>query len=97
MSESTFDSITELTSNGLAKMHLNIQSIRPKLDILELEAQPYDILVFAETWLNSTVSNDDLVIANFNLPFRCDRRDRAGGGVAVYVRNTIRRLKDRIS
>ena len=41
------------------------------------------------------MSNDDLVIPNFNLPFRCDRRDRAGGGVrvAIYVRNTIKAVE----
>ena len=33
-------------SHGLSVMHLNIQSLRPKLDVLEIEVQPYDILVF---------------------------------------------------
>ncbi len=76
-------------------MHLNIQSLKPKLDILEIEAQPFDILIFTETWLTPTTPDNDLLISNFNPPFRCDRPDRQGGGVAIYVREgltAIRRL-----
>lgn len=70
-------------------MHLNIQSLKPKIDLLEVEAQPYDILVFTETWLNSNIPDKDLYIPNFNLPFRCDRKDRIGGGVTIYVRDRL--------
>ncbi len=70
-------------------MHLNIQSLNPKIDILQIESQPYDLLIFTETWLSQTTSNDDLYISNFNLPFRCDRPARHGGGVAIYVREGI--------
>ena len=71
-------------------MHLNIQSFRPKLDILEVEAQPYDVLVFSETWLSPVVDSDSLLIPNFSPPpFRCDRIDRIGGGVAVYFKDTL--------
>ncbi len=70
-------------------MHLHIQSIKNKIDILEIEAQPYDILIFTETWLTPNTINTDLRIPNFNLPFRYDRKDRIGGGVAIYVRDTL--------
>ncbi len=70
-------------------MHLNIQSITNKLDILEIESQPYDVLVFTETWLSQTTSNEDILIPNFNPPFRCDRQNRIGGGVAMYVRDSL--------
>ncbi|XP_045166980.2 uncharacterized protein LOC123530274 [Mercenaria mercenaria] len=70
-------------------MHLNIQSLKPKIDLLTVEAEPYDILVFSETWLSSNVPDEDLYIQNFKPPFRCDRRDRGGGGVAIHVRDTI--------
>ncbi len=39
--------------------------------------------------LTNKLSNDDLYISNFNLPFRCDRLARQGGGVAIYVREGI--------
>ncbi len=70
-------------------MHLNIQSIKHKLDILEVEAQPYDILIFTETWLKPDTLNAELCIPNFNPPYRCDRLVKIGGGVAIYVRNSL--------
>ncbi len=80
------DSYTDLLNSGVSVMHLNIQSLKPKLDILQVEAQPYDILIFTETWLTRSTTDEDLHISNFNLPFRYDRPDRPGGGVAIYVR-----------
>ena len=70
-------------------MHLNIQSLRPKLDILEVEVQPYDVLVFSETLLSPVIDSDSLLLPNFSPPFRCDRTDRVGGGVAVYLKDTL--------
>ncbi len=86
-SVSSADSYIDLLNSGLSVMYLNIQSIKPKLDILQIEAQPYDVLIFTETWLSQSTLDDDLHIANFNAPFRCDRVDRQGGGVAIYVRD----------
>lgn len=89
ISDPLLDSYAKLTNSGISIMHLNIQSLKPKIDLLAVEAQPYEILVFSETWLNHNIQNDDLQIPNFSPPFRCDRRDRIGGGVAIYVRDTI--------
>ncbi len=86
---SASSSYAHIINSGLSIMHLNIQSIRNKLDILEIEAQPYDVLVFTESWLTHDISNDDLLIPNFNIPFRCDRVDRVGGGVIIYIRDTL--------
>ena len=47
--------------------------------------QSYDILVFTETWLSPQISNDDILITNFNRPYRKDRLGRQGGGVAIYT------------
>ena len=60
---SSFDSYATLTNSGLSIIHLNIQSL--KLDILTVEAHPYDVLVFTETWLSSNVSDEDVEIPNF--------------------------------
>ena len=86
---SSTTSYCELLKSGISVMHLNIQSLRPKLDILQVETQPYDIVVLTETWLNPSVSNADLFIRNFQCPFRCDRKGRNGGGVSIYVRDGI--------
>ena len=97
-SESLSESYASLLNNGLSIMHINIQSLRSKLDILSVEAQPYDIIVLTETWLSNSVPNTDLSIPNFSPPYRCDRTDRIGGGVAVYVRdNLYARKRDDLS
>lgn len=87
--DNSTSSMSDVINKGLSIMHLNIQSLRPKLDILEVEAQQFDILVFSETWLSDQISDDDLHIPNFSPPFRCDRVGRIGGGVAIYTRQGI--------
>ena len=52
------------------------------LHILERERE-------TETWLSPNIKNEDIKLTNFNLPFRNDRTDRQGGGVAIYVREGL--------
>ena len=80
---------TESIDHLFSMMHLNIQSIVPKLDLVRTESMAYDIMVFSESWLKPTVSNDSIAIANFHMPFRHDRQDRPGGGVIMYVRDSL--------
>lgn len=51
--------------------------------------QQYDILVFTETWLSPQTPDDSILIQNFQKPFRLDRDDRIGGGVAIYIRDNL--------
>ena len=60
-------------------MHLNIQSIVPKIDLIKGESDAYDVLVFSESWLKETIENESILIENFLLPFRRDRAGRPGG------------------
>lgn len=83
---STISNCSLLASHNLSIIHLNIQSLLPKISILEVEMQSYDILIFTETWLSPRISNDDICIPNFNPPYRKDRLGRQGGGVAIYTR-----------
>ena len=76
-------------SHNLSIIQLNIQSLIPKLDILETEMQPYDIIVITESWLSRKTTDDDLLISNFSRPYRKDRIDRPGGGVAIYIRHGL--------
>lgn len=92
-SNSSIESYASLLNRGLSIMHLNIQSLKPKIDILAVEAQPYDVLIFTETWLSNNVTDTDLYIPNFSKPFRCDRIDRIGGGVAIYVRDSLHAIE----
>ena len=47
-------------SKHLSFVHYNVQSILPKLDVLYTELCDFDILAFSESWLNPSVSDDDL-------------------------------------
>ena len=70
-------------------MHLNIQSLRTKLDLIQIELQHYYVLILSETWLSPDISNNNLKLTNFNPPFRSDRVGRSGGGVTIYVHDGI--------
>ena len=83
------DSYCEMISNHLSILHLNVQSIVPKLDLIRSEADLYDILIFSERWVKSETQNETLYIENFQPPFRKDKHGRPGGGVTVYVRDTF--------
>ena len=94
-SESSFTSSGSDISGASALMdhlsivHLNIQSLYPKLDILEVEMQYYDIVVYTETWLTQNRKNEDIMIPNFDAPYRKDPEDRVGGGIAIYIKSGI--------
>ena len=51
--------------------------------------QPYDIIVITLSWLNPEISDNDLLISNFHPPYRTDRIDRPGGGVAIYIKHGL--------
>ena len=73
----------------LSLIHLNIQSLKPKCDIINAELSDFDILCFTESWLDATTKNDDIALEGFDFPFRNDRTDRPGGGVIVYCKSDL--------
>ena len=84
----------DFLTNHLSILHLNIQSVLPKIDLIRGEATSYDILIFSESWLKPTVNNQEIHIENFMPLFRTDMNDRPGGGVIVYVRDTLSHAND---
>lgn len=48
----------------------------------------FDLFAMSETWLNSTWSDPELAINNYTI-YRCDRNDTKGGGVAIYIKNSL--------
>ena len=82
---------SQIIGNGVSFLHLNVQSILPKIDFIAAEYSCHDILSFTETWLHpNTCTDDDIRIASFRCPpFRRDRLDRRGGGVIVYIKENI--------
>ena len=69
-------------------VHNNVCSLPPKVDLIECELGEYDIIAITESHLDNTVSDSSLTLAGFQKPVRLDRT-RAGGGIAVYVKNNL--------
>ena len=92
---SLVDSYVDLFSNirykDLVKFScLNVQSLLPKLPIVEAEFGDRDIILLTETWLKDEIHDNDLKLINFKTPYRKDRGgERMGGGVLIYVRDII--------
>ncbi len=74
---------------SLSVLYGNSRSILPKLDHMRLlaSAQSPHLICLCETWLDESISDSKLLIPGFCLI----RRDRArqGGGVAMYIQDSI--------
>jgi hypothetical protein len=76
--------------NNASFLHLNVQSIVPKLDIITTEYSCHDILSFIERWLKPNVNDETLKLPGYKIPpFRRDRQNKTGGGVIFYVKEHI--------
>ena len=78
-----------LSLKGLHFIHANVRSLLPKLPEVHLFLSRTKAAVFAasETWLDSTVNDGEVEITGFNVVRR--DRNRNGGGVALYIRDSI--------
>ena len=72
----------------LAIAHLNIRSIRNKLDYIRDNFLDFDILCFSETHLDDLVPLELLKLENFDEPYRKDRTNH-GGGVLMYLNSCL--------
>ena len=82
---STSTTVSNFIHNSVSFLHLNIQSITPKLDLISAEYSCREILSFTESWLRPHVSDDMLKIPGYKFPaFRRDRVGKMGGGVVVF-------------
>ena len=75
---------------------MNARSIVNKHKELEMYAleQKFDIIGITETWLNNSISDNEMSIAGYTL-HRNDRKEvdkHRGGGVALYVHNDLNRV-----
>ena len=96
VSSRSFSSVSDLSSdcsvfkNNVSFLHLNVQSIVPKLDIITVEYSSYDILSFTESWLKPNINDETLKLPGYKFsPFRRDRQHKTGGGGIVYVKEHI--------
>lgn len=67
-------------------LHLNIRSIRNKIDSLMYLVHDFDILCFTETHLDSNVLNENLFMEGFNNMFTKDRNCYRVG-IMIFVSN----------
>ena len=74
---------------GLKIACLNINSLSKHIDELRVVMlnNPLDILAINESKINESVSDDEISVSGFHL-IRKDR-NRHGGGVLMYIRETI--------
>ncbi len=74
---------------GLKLAHINIRSLVNKVDQLRviLDGSPIDVLAVSETWLDDAIMDHEMNIEGYSF-YRNDR-NRNGGGVALYVSNTV--------
>ena len=73
--------------------YTNSRSLRNKIDLLRGKAcvEEFDIIALTETWIDTGSKNflSEYEIEGYQL-FHEDREGRRGGGVAIYVRDTLR-------
>ena len=85
------------SKNGLKLYHLNICSLYSKIDeirsiYIKYNSSQVSLLGFSETHLCGKIDNGKINIPGYQL-FHNDRDSRSGGGVAVYVYESIRCLQ----
>ena len=86
---SSHPSITTVNNgNNLSILYYNARSILPKHDELRLvvEVNNPDIICIVESWLGHDVRDQEIAILNHYI-FRHDR-NRHGGGILIYVKDT---------
>lgn len=76
--------------SGLRFCHFNARSLKPKIDEVRLMFSPNntDVVCISETWLNDLIDDNMIAIPGYKV-FRNDRRGKRGGGVAIFVKESI--------
>ena len=83
-------------NHHLAFIHYNVQSLLPKIDIIQAELHNFDLIALTETWLHPGIDIDEVTFHSFSPPERKDRHTDRHGGVILYVKEgiTYRRRRD---
>lgn len=87
--ESSQNSLDQFLEKLITLVHLNVQSVSNKIDIIQAEFGGLDIITLNETWLDHNTDSEDLIIQCFQEPMRRDRGDNRYGGVMLYVNSNI--------
>ena len=87
-----FRRLVDVNTRGLKVAHLNVRSLRNKVDLLRLEQFDdiaIDVLTLSETWLDSSIQDSEICLPGFTLVRRDREGTKSGGGVAIYVRDGL--------
>ena len=88
-SKDTLESLKAKNINKIIFGHLNINSVRNKIDgVRYIIGNNIDIFLISETKLNETFPEGQFLIDGYFPPYRKARPDK-GGGVLFYVRDHI--------
>lgn len=85
----------QMTNKGFNVFSLNIQHLIPKLDQIKLlmyDNNNFDVFSFCETFLTSNSNDNDIHIPGYNMERR-DRVNKAGGGIVVYIKQSVPYLR----
>ena len=88
----TADQNFSFLPGNLSYAHLNVQSLAPKLEEIQIFLQRtsgHVILGLSETWLGDLFSDLAVSVASY-ISYRRDRPHGRGGGLLVYVPETLR-------
>lgn len=89
-SDASSASLFPVFQGNFSVVHYNVQSLLHKVDIIGPELSNFDVVSLTETWLNNSISTQELVFNDFQLPFRRDHTGDSHGGIAVYVKMVFR-------
>ena len=78
-------------SKSFKFIHLNVRSILPNIDRLQLESNNSDINALSETFLNKDVNDKDIKVSGYSNPFRRDR-NRHGVARAFMLKKVFMQL-----
>ena len=78
-------------SRALKLGHLNVRSLTAHMDEVNLLLlrEQLDVLCLSESWLTKAVDSSALLFPGYSVSRR-DRKSKAGGGVAIIHRNTLK-------
>lgn len=73
----------------LKVVNLNIRSLVPSFtEFSNVVYDKYDIICITETWLNTSIDSNIVLLPGYTF-FRKDRKNKRGGGVGCYVRKSL--------
>ena len=87
-----FSKIVEaMKLRGLKFVHQNIRSLYGKFDQLQIliaQCSNLHVIALTETWLRGNTVDSEISLPGYAL-FRNDRNNGSGGGIAIYVKDSL--------